>query len=84
MGSVRSHSLDLPTWSRGLGWLCDQDADIAGETLMQPTESLRDDRQRRLDLYLFGFVNVEQGELDVLRERPIVVLLGHTASAQIG
>jgi hypothetical protein len=44
---------------------------------MQRAESLRDDRQRLLDLYLFGFVNVEQGELDVLRERPIVVLLEH-------
>jgi hypothetical protein len=42
---------------------------------VQRAESLRDDRQRLLDPYLFGFVNVEQGELDILCERPIIVLL---------
>jgi hypothetical protein len=38
---------------------------------MQRVESLRDDRQRLLDLYLFGFVNIEQRELDILLEHGV-------------
>lgn len=38
---------------------------------MRRAESLRDDRQRLLDLYLFGFVNVEQGEFNVLLEHGV-------------
>jgi hypothetical protein len=41
---------------------------------MEDAEPFGDGRQRLPDLYLLGFFDVEQSELDVFRERLIVVL----------
>ena len=40
---------------------------------MERTEALCDGGQRLLDLYLFQLLDLEQGELNVLRKRPIII-----------